>query len=88
MPTLSMFYGIIVRMQSEKGGRHHVPHIHCIYGNEEAVLNFTGDVLEGSLPVNKLKLVVAWISLHEDELHANWRLLSEGEGYFKIDPLR
>lgn len=25
---------------------------------------------------------------YEDELRANWKLLSEGEGYFKIEPLR
>ena len=30
MPALSMFYGIIVRMQSEKGGKHNKPHIHAI----------------------------------------------------------
>ena len=77
MPTLSMFYGIIIRMQSEKGGKHHV-----------MVMSLDGEVLEGSIPANKLKLIVAWISLHEDELRANWKLLSEGEGYFKIEPLR
>lgn len=27
MPTLSMFYGIIIRMQSERGGKHNLPHI-------------------------------------------------------------
>lgn len=26
MPALSMFYGIIVRMQSERGGKHNKPH--------------------------------------------------------------
>lgn len=31
MPTLSMFFGIIIRMQSERGGRHHKPHIHCLW---------------------------------------------------------
>ncbi len=30
MPALSMFYGIIVRMQSEKGGKHRKPHIHAL----------------------------------------------------------
>ena len=30
---LIAFYGIVVRMQSEKGGKHHKPHIHCIYGD-------------------------------------------------------
>ena len=88
MPTLSMFYGIIIRMQSEKGGKHRVPHIHCLYGDDEIVMSLDGEVLEGSIPANKLKLIVAWISLHEDELRANWKLLSEGEGYFKIEPLR
>ena len=88
MPILSMFYGIIVRMQSEKGGRHHEPHSHCIYGDDELVMSLNGDVIEGSLPKNKQKLVEAWVTLHEDELRANWQLLSEGEGFFKIDPLK
>ena len=88
MPILSMFYGIIVRMQSEKGGRQHEPHINCIYGDDELVMSLNGDVIEGSLPKNKQKLVEAWVTLHEDELRANWQLLSEGEGFFKIDPLK
>ena len=88
MPVLSMFYGIIVRMQSEKGGKHHEPHIHCICGNDELVMSLNGDVIEGSLPKNKQKLVEAWVTLHEDELRANWQMLSEGEGFFKIDPLK
>ncbi len=28
MPVLSMFYGLIIRMYREQGGRHNVPHIH------------------------------------------------------------
>lgn len=87
MPTLSMFYGIVIHMQSEKGGKHHEPHIHCVYNEHEAVYSLDGKLLEGSLPVNKAKLVEAWISLHEDELRANWALLSEGEEFYKINPL-
>ena len=88
MPALSMFYGIIVRMQSEKGGRHHKPHIHALYGNDEIVVAVDGEVLEGSFPNKQMKLLLAWITIHEDELRANWELLSNGEGYFKIEPLR
>ena len=88
MPTLSMFYGIIIRMQSERGGKHHKPHIHCLYGDCEVVVALDGEVLEGSLPAKQMKLLVAWMALHEDELMANWTLLLEGEGYFKIEPLR
>ena len=73
MPALSMFYGIIVRMQSEKGGKHSKPHIHALYGK---------------FPNRQLKMLLAWMTIHEDELYANWKMLSEGEGYFRIAPLK
>ena len=88
MPTISMFYGIIIRMQNERGGKHHKPHIHCIYGNDEIVVTLEGEVLEGSIPAGKLKLIQAWITIHQEDLAADWNLLSAGDGYFKIDPLR
>ena len=88
MPALSMFFGIIVRMQSEKGGKHHKPHIHAIYGDSEIVIALDGEILEGSFPAKQQKMVLAWMAIHEDELNANWSMLSEGDGYFKIDPLR
>jgi hypothetical protein len=47
-----------------------------------------GEVLEGELKSNKLKLVQAWIEIHRDELMANWELASQGENVFKLDPLR
>ncbi len=88
MPVLSMFYGIIVRMQSERGGRHNEPHVHCVYGEHEVVMSLDGNVIEGGLPSAKLKLIQAWIIIHEDELKANWKLLLDGEAFFKIEPLR
>lgn len=88
MPALSMFFGIIVRMQSEMGGKHKKPHIHALYGDDEIVVTVEGEILEGSFPNKQMKLLLAWIAIHEDELRANWELLSNGEGYFKIEPLR
>lgn len=88
MPALSMFFGIIVRMQSEKGGKHNKPHIHALYGDSEIVVAIDGEILEGKFPNKQMKLLLAWIAIHEDELRANWELLSNGEGYFKIEPLR
>ena len=88
MPVLSMFYGIIIRMQSERGGKHHVPHIHVICGDDESVFSFDGEKLEGTIQNSKMKLVVAWIEIHKEELKANWKLLEEGEGFFKIEPLK
>ena len=43
---------------------------------------------KGEFPSNKLKLVLAWMVIHQEELEANWRLLSAGEGYYKIEPLK
>ena len=88
MPALSMFFGIIVRMQSERGDRHNKPHIHALYGENEIVVGVDGEILEGDFPNKQLKLLLAWIAIHEDELKANWELLSKGDGYFKIEPLR
>jgi len=50
-------------------------------------LNVDEEILEGDFPNKQLKLLLAWITIHEDELKANWELLSNGEGYFKIEPL-
>ena len=88
MPVLSMFYGIIIRMQSERGGKHHIPHIHVIYGDSESVFSLEGEQIDGEIPANKKKLVEAWIEIHKEDLQANWKLLDEGLPFFKIEPLK
>ena len=88
MPVLSVFFGIIVRMQSERGGKHHLPHIHIIFSDNEAVFTLDGEQIEGEIPPNKKKLVEAWIEIHREDLEANWKLLNEGEQAFRIEPLR
>ena len=66
----------------------HVPHIHVICGDDESVFTLDGEQLEGEIPQSKEKLVEAWIEIHKEDLQANWKLLDEGEQFFKIDPLR
>lgn len=88
MPVLSMFYGIIIRMQCEKGGKHHLPHIHVICGDDESVFSLEGEQIDGTISSSKKKLVEAWIEIHKEELMANWKLLEEGEQFFKIEPLK
>lgn len=55
---------------------------------EEIVIALDGSVLEGSIPKGKMKLLEAWMEIHRDDLEANWKLLSNGEQFFRIDPLR
>lgn len=89
MAVIAMFYGIIVSMYFFDNKRHHLPHIHVKYQGQEVVLSIPeGDVLQGELKRNKMKLVQAWIEIHQEELMANWELASNGEQIFKIDPLK
>ena len=88
MPILSLFYGIIVRMQRESMAKHHKPHIHAEYSGDEIVIALDGEILEGSMPKNKLKLLEAWMEIQKDDLAANWKLLSAGEQFFRIDTLK
>ena len=89
MPTISMFYGILILMYFYDDKKHHLPHIHAEYGEHEASIAIEdGTVLSGSLPSSKLKLVQAWIIIHREDLMVNWKLAVAGEPVFKIDPLR
>ncbi len=89
MAIISMFYGIIISMYYLDTRKHHVPHIHVKYQDQEAVISIPeGELLEGELKANKMRLVLAWIEIHQEELMADWELASSGENVFKIDPLK
>ena len=89
MAIISMFYGIIISMYYLDNKQHSLPHIHVKYQDEEAVVSIIdGQLLDGTLKSNKLKLVLAWIEIHNDELFADWQLAISGETIFKIDPLK
>ena len=89
MPVISMFYGIIVPLYFADDRRHKRPHIHVTYQESEVVLALPdGDVLDGSLPAKKMKLVQAWMEIHRDELLADWQLAASGQQPYKIEPLR
>ncbi len=83
MPVISKFYGITIRMyflQSE----HNPPHIHAIYGDDVAAIDFaTGKVLEGYLPPKAMSMVQEWIGLHRNELTTIW----ETQNFMRLAPL-
>jgi len=84
-----MFYGIIIYVYFFDNKKHKKPHIHVKYSGDEVVLGLPdGEILEGSIPNHKMKLVQAWIEIHKDELLANWELAINGQEVFKIEPLK
>ena len=89
MPVVSMFYGIVVSMYFRDDKQHHSPHVHAKYQNHEAVVAIrSGKVLGGRLPPAKMRLLLAWLEIHRDELMADWDLAVRGEQPYKIEPLR
>lgn len=83
MPILSRFYGIVIRMyflQSE----HNPPHIHAIYNDDVAAIDFmTGTVLEGHLPPKAMNMVREWLTLNREELKKIW----ETQEFKSLPPL-
>ncbi|MFR8232783.1 MAG: DUF4160 domain-containing protein [Clostridia bacterium] len=83
MPVLSRFYGIIIRMYFQQS-EHNPPHIHAIYGENVAAIDFQEKkIIEGELPKKALELVTEWISIHEEELKEIW----DTQNFKKIKPL-
>ena len=39
MGSISAFFGMVLYMYPEKGGKHHRPHIHVVCGDDECVLS-------------------------------------------------
>jgi len=89
MPVVSMFYGIVVLMYYFDNKKHRQPHVHVESGGDEAVVSIPdGGILEGNLRTAKLKLVHAWIEIHQEELMSDWHLAVTGQAIVRIEPLR
>ena len=89
MATLSLFYGILITMRPEEGARHKKPHLHARHAGRQASFDIaTGECLAGEMDGDDEVKVRAWISIHREDLFANWELLMTEGKFFKIDPLR
>jgi hypothetical protein len=85
MPTISVFYGIMVRMFFRD---HAPPHFHARYGEFEATIDIgTLNIIEGQLPRRALNLVQEWAMMHREELLMDWRLCRANARPASIDPL-
>ncbi len=85
MPTISVFFGIVITMY----WREHEPaHFHARYGEFEAIIAIgTLEVLRGSLPRRALALAGEWAAAHREELREDWRLCRANQMPKPIQPL-
>ncbi len=85
MPEISRFFGIVVRMYFDD---HAPPHVHVEYQGQRAVFDLGGTIRQGALGSRvATSLVQEWITLHIDELHADWELAQNGQALKTISPL-
>ena len=85
MPTISTFYGILIRMFFKD---HAPPHFHARYGEFEAMIEIdTLAIIEGQLPRRALNLVQEGAMIHREELLEDWRLSRGNTPPTKIEPL-
>jgi hypothetical protein len=85
MPTISMFYGVLIQMFWQD---HAPPHFHALYGEYEVLINIrTLEIIQGDMPRRALALVLEWAQEHRAELMENWELCTHNQSLKKIHPL-
>lgn len=79
MPTISIFFGIVVQMYWRD---HNPPHFHALYQGFEALFDITtGEVIAGRLPTGARRVVSAWADRHRDALLENWQRGARSEPF-------
>ena len=72
MPTISVFYGIIIMMYL-RDKEHNPPHIHAFYGDDAATFYISnGEIYEGSFPNRAKKMVKEFVLKYQKELSDMW----------------
>jgi hypothetical protein len=85
MPTISVFYGLMIQMFFKD---HAPPHFHVKYGDYKAVIDInTFELISGKLPRRALSLVLDWAELHQAELVEDWLLCQAMQSPKQIPPL-
>jgi len=85
MPTISEFFGIIIRMYYDD---HNPPHFHAYYGDYQALIRIdTLAIMDGKLPKRAKALILEWASEHREELHEDWALAEKHYPLKRIAPL-
>ena len=82
MPTIALFYGIIIEMY---WADHNPPHFHARYGGARALIRISdGEIIAGELPSGAKRIVKSWASLRRAELQHNWLLMQSQQCFERI----
>jgi hypothetical protein len=85
MPTISIFYGIVITMYWKD---HQPPHFHAAYSGTKAIIDINAlEVISGDMSRRTLSYVLEWAAQHKDELMENWKLCTQKQPPNRITPL-
>ena len=85
MPTISMFYGILIKMFFDD---HAPPHFHAEYGECELLITISPiKIIKGDGPKRVKSMVLEWTALHQEELLRDWELCKNMQPPLAIEPL-
>lgn len=86
MPTISMFYGIIISMFYDD---HDPPHFHAKYAEFKGIIDIQQlNMIKGNLPRRAVELILDWAELHQAELLTDWHLCKQKQIPHDIEPLK
>jgi hypothetical protein len=84
MPSISQFYGILIRMFYND---HAPPHFHAVYGEYELIVGIAPiTILQGKAPNRVRSMVLEWTA-HQQELLENWKYCQNSQNPLPIEPL-
>lgn len=70
MPTVGLFLGIKISMNINE---HNPPHVHVTNSGDECLINIVDrTIIEGAINQKKLKLVMEFIDVYQEELLNMW----------------
>lgn len=86
MPTISMFYGILIQMFFDD---HAPPHFHAKYGSDKAIIDIKKlEVIKGKLPRRAEQLALDWAEINQKALLEDWELCQNKKQPKAILPLK
>ena len=76
MPEIARFAGVSIHLFY---GDHPPPHVHVRWAGGSAKVGFDGEIVEGSLPIGRRRLVLRWIAKNRSYLAELWEKAANGE---------
>jgi hypothetical protein len=82
MPTISTFFGIVIRINFDD---HNPPHFHAEYQGHSATFTINnGEILAGRFPEALKGTIRNWTLKHQSEIMQNWTNAVAKRPLFKV----